>query len=123
MFGECSYSCVDGILVDGESWSMEANIGESAKTTALGAAATGTEETTIVGGLNLDLELAFISETNSRKHNSCHASNIELLHLMHISSEFVFNLECCTFALLKDFDPDRFSRLAYFCRSGDTGIG
>ncbi|GJQ94348.1 hypothetical protein Tco_0005487 [Tanacetum coccineum] len=30
--------------------------------------------------VDLDLELAFISETNSRKHNLCLASNIELLH-------------------------------------------
>ncbi|GJV40546.1 hypothetical protein Tco_1418986 [Tanacetum coccineum] len=35
-FRECSCSCVDGILVDGASWSME--VDTSAKTTALGAA-------------------------------------------------------------------------------------
>nr|GEZ02647.1 retrotransposon protein, putative, Ty1-copia subclass [Tanacetum cinerariifolium] len=43
--------CIDGILADGASWSIDANTSESAKSTALGAVATGTGETTIVVGL------------------------------------------------------------------------
>ncbi|GJX56880.1 hypothetical protein Tco_0286777 [Tanacetum coccineum] len=50
---ECSCSCVDGILVDGASWLIDIDTGESAKSTALGAATTGTGETTIVGVLGL----------------------------------------------------------------------
>nr|GEW71896.1 hypothetical protein [Tanacetum cinerariifolium] len=51
MLGECSFSSVDEILVDGLSWSIDVDTEESAKSTALGAAATGTEDTAIVGGL------------------------------------------------------------------------
>ncbi|GKB84518.1 hypothetical protein Tco_0956790 [Tanacetum coccineum] len=42
--GNCSCSCVDRILVDGASWSIEVDTCESAKSTALGASATGTRE-------------------------------------------------------------------------------
>ncbi|GJR26845.1 hypothetical protein Tco_1103077 [Tanacetum coccineum] len=35
---KCSCSCVDGILVDGASWSIDIDTGESAKSTALGTA-------------------------------------------------------------------------------------
>ncbi|GKG57499.1 hypothetical protein Tco_0584925, partial [Tanacetum coccineum] len=55
---EYSCCCFDGILVDGASWSMEVDTGESAKTAALGAAATGTGETTIDGGLNYSSNIA-----------------------------------------------------------------
>ncbi|GJX02899.1 putative ribonuclease H-like domain-containing protein [Tanacetum coccineum] len=44
IIGECSCSCVDGILIDGASWSIEVDIGESAKSTALGATTTRTLE-------------------------------------------------------------------------------
>nr|GEV98135.1 hypothetical protein [Tanacetum cinerariifolium] len=44
-------SCVDGMLNDGASWSIDVDKGKSAISTALGAAATRTIETTIVGGL------------------------------------------------------------------------
>ncbi|GJT53535.1 reverse transcriptase domain-containing protein [Tanacetum coccineum] len=36
----CSYTCVDGILVDDASWSIEVDTGESAKLTSLGVSAT-----------------------------------------------------------------------------------
>ncbi|GJX58100.1 hypothetical protein Tco_0289490 [Tanacetum coccineum] len=48
---ECSYSCVDGILDDGSSWSMDVDTVESAILIALGATATETVKTSIVGGL------------------------------------------------------------------------
>ncbi|GJT71367.1 hypothetical protein Tco_1030653 [Tanacetum coccineum] len=51
MFGECSCSYVDGILIDGAFSSMEVDIGESAKTTALGATASYTRETAMDGGV------------------------------------------------------------------------
>ncbi|GKB00011.1 hypothetical protein Tco_0828004 [Tanacetum coccineum] len=54
MIGECSCSCDEGILVEGAFWLMEIDIGELASTLALGAAASETRETTIVGGLNPD---------------------------------------------------------------------
>ncbi|GJX58533.1 hypothetical protein Tco_0289923 [Tanacetum coccineum] len=44
-------NCVDGILVDGASWSIEVDTCESAKSTALGAEATGTREIATGGGL------------------------------------------------------------------------
>ncbi|GKB53381.1 hypothetical protein Tco_0904134, partial [Tanacetum coccineum] len=47
--------CDDGILDDGASWSMDVDTCESAISTALGAVATGTGETTIVGGLKYSL--------------------------------------------------------------------
>nr|GFA67782.1 hypothetical protein [Tanacetum cinerariifolium] len=50
MFGECSCSCVDGILADGASWSIDVDTGESAKSTALGAAMTRIREIAIDGG-------------------------------------------------------------------------
>nr|GEV15766.1 reverse transcriptase domain-containing protein [Tanacetum cinerariifolium] len=59
MFGECSCSCVDGILVDGASWSIDVDIGELAKSIALYAASTGTGDTTIVGGLKYSLNIDF----------------------------------------------------------------
>ncbi|GJS28678.1 hypothetical protein Tco_0489298 [Tanacetum coccineum] len=34
MIGDCSCSCDEGILVDGASWSMEVDTGESANTSA-----------------------------------------------------------------------------------------
>nr|GEY10837.1 hypothetical protein [Tanacetum cinerariifolium] len=37
MFGDCSCSCVDGVLDDGSSWSMEVDKGQSGKTITLGA--------------------------------------------------------------------------------------
>ncbi|GKF57203.1 hypothetical protein Tco_0170740, partial [Tanacetum coccineum] len=40
-----------GIVVEGASWLMEIDTGESANTSALGAAASGTRETAIVRGL------------------------------------------------------------------------
>nr|GEU57830.1 hypothetical protein [Tanacetum cinerariifolium] len=43
--------CIDGIHVDGASWSIDVDTSESAISAALSAAATGTEETTIVRGL------------------------------------------------------------------------
>ncbi|GJX26808.1 hypothetical protein Tco_0233104 [Tanacetum coccineum] len=51
MFGDCSCSCVDGILVDGASWSTKVDTSESAKSIAHGIAATSTGETELVGGL------------------------------------------------------------------------
>nr|GEZ60479.1 hypothetical protein [Tanacetum cinerariifolium] len=45
-----SCSCVDEILVDGASWLIKVDTGESAISTALGIAATLTRETTISGG-------------------------------------------------------------------------
>ncbi|GJW25262.1 hypothetical protein Tco_0039073 [Tanacetum coccineum] len=48
---ECSCSCVDGVFDDGASWSMDVDTIESAISTALDVAATGTIETTIVGEL------------------------------------------------------------------------
>nr|GEZ42018.1 integrase, catalytic region, zinc finger, CCHC-type, peptidase aspartic, catalytic [Tanacetum cinerariifolium] len=39
------------ILIDGASWSIDVDTRESAKSTALGAAATGTRETTIDVGV------------------------------------------------------------------------
>nr|GEY40246.1 RNA-directed DNA polymerase, eukaryota, reverse transcriptase zinc-binding domain protein [Tanacetum cinerariifolium] len=48
---ECSCSCVDGILVDGASWLIDVDTGELTKSTALGAASTGTGETALDGGL------------------------------------------------------------------------
>ncbi|GKA66850.1 hypothetical protein Tco_0766658 [Tanacetum coccineum] len=45
--------------VDGASWSMEVDTGESAKTTALRAATSRTGETTIVGGLKYSLNIGF----------------------------------------------------------------
>nr|GEY41651.1 hypothetical protein [Tanacetum cinerariifolium] len=59
MFGEFSCSCVDGILVDGASWSIDVDTRESAKSTALGAASTGTGETTIDGGVMYSLNIGF----------------------------------------------------------------
>nr|GEV61328.1 integrase, catalytic region, zinc finger, CCHC-type, peptidase aspartic, catalytic [Tanacetum cinerariifolium] len=49
---ECSCSCVDGILVDGVSRLIDVDTGDSVVSIVLGAAATETVETTIVGGLN-----------------------------------------------------------------------
>ncbi|GJR86190.1 hypothetical protein Tco_0210201 [Tanacetum coccineum] len=47
------------ILVDGASWSIDVDTGESAKSTALGAATTGTGETTIVGGLKYSSNIGY----------------------------------------------------------------
>nr|GEW16607.1 hypothetical protein [Tanacetum cinerariifolium] len=65
MVGECSCSCVDGILVDGASWSMEVDTGESAKSTTLGAAATGSGETRIVGGLKYSSNIGWNKRSQS----------------------------------------------------------
>ncbi|GJT59314.1 hypothetical protein Tco_1002847 [Tanacetum coccineum] len=51
MIGECSFSCDEGILVEGASWLMEIDTGESTNTSALRAAASRTRETAIIGGL------------------------------------------------------------------------
>nr|GEW53659.1 hypothetical protein [Tanacetum cinerariifolium] len=48
---ECSCSCVDGILIDGLSRSIDVDTGDSVVSTALNAAATRTVETVVVGGL------------------------------------------------------------------------
>nr|GEX59317.1 copia protein [Tanacetum cinerariifolium] len=59
MFGECSCSCIDGILDDGASWSIDVDTGESAKSTALGTVVTGTGETAIVRGLKYSSNIGF----------------------------------------------------------------
>ncbi|GJU34894.1 hypothetical protein Tco_1183248 [Tanacetum coccineum] len=56
MIKRCSWSCDEGILVEGVSWLMEIDTGESANTSALGAAASGTGETIIVGGLKSHIQ-------------------------------------------------------------------
>nr|GFA74836.1 retrovirus-related Pol polyprotein from transposon TNT 1-94 [Tanacetum cinerariifolium] len=61
MLGECSCSCIDGILTDGASWSIDVDTGESAKSTALGAAAIGTRETSNVGGLKYSSKIDKVS--------------------------------------------------------------
>nr|GEW72231.1 hypothetical protein [Tanacetum cinerariifolium] len=61
----CSCSCVDGILVDGASWSIDVDTGESATSTALGAAATGIGETTIVGALKYSSNIGWNKRSQS----------------------------------------------------------
>nr|GEW55638.1 hypothetical protein [Tanacetum cinerariifolium] len=68
MLGECSCSCIDGILVDGASWSIDVDTSESAKSTALGAASTGTRETAIIGGLKHSLSIVPAHTTLSTRH-------------------------------------------------------
>nr|GFA37370.1 integrase, catalytic region, zinc finger, CCHC-type, peptidase aspartic, catalytic [Tanacetum cinerariifolium] len=55
-----------GILVDEASWLINVDTGESAKSTVLGATATGTRETAIVGGLknmSTDNGIEFVNQT------------------------------------------------------------
>ncbi|GKE21873.1 hypothetical protein Tco_1433385, partial [Tanacetum coccineum] len=54
------------ILVYGLSWSIDVHTGESAKSIALGATATGTGETAIVGGLKYSSNIGW----NKRSHSS-----------------------------------------------------
>ncbi|GKA93026.1 hypothetical protein Tco_0815012 [Tanacetum coccineum] len=51
--GSLITSCVDGILVNGASRLINVDTGDSVVSTALGAATTGTRETTMVGGLSI----------------------------------------------------------------------
>ncbi|GJX52254.1 hypothetical protein Tco_0280623 [Tanacetum coccineum] len=69
----CSY--VDGILVDGASWSIDIDISESTKSTVLGAAAIETGKTAIVGGLKYSSNIGnlglLVSLTLSYDADSC----------------------------------------------------
>nr|GEV31591.1 hypothetical protein [Tanacetum cinerariifolium] len=69
MFRECSCSCVNEILVDGAYWSINVDTRESAKSTALGAATTGTRETTNVRGLKYSSNIGILNE-HQLKFNS-----------------------------------------------------
>nr|GEZ23695.1 hypothetical protein [Tanacetum cinerariifolium] len=60
MFRECSCSCVDGILADRASWSIDVDTSELAKSKALGAASTGIEEKTIVEELKYSLNIGLV---------------------------------------------------------------
>ncbi|GJW38015.1 hypothetical protein Tco_0060935 [Tanacetum coccineum] len=51
MIGDYSCSCVDELHANGASWSIEVDTGELIGSTGLGAAVTGTRETTVGGGL------------------------------------------------------------------------
>ncbi|GJU94900.1 hypothetical protein Tco_1319656 [Tanacetum coccineum] len=62
---ECSCSCVDGILVDGASWSIDVETGESAKSPAHGALATGTGELAIVRGLKYSSNMGWNKRSQS----------------------------------------------------------
>ncbi|GJV49502.1 hypothetical protein Tco_1439714, partial [Tanacetum coccineum] len=69
---ECSCSYDDGILVDGASWPIDVDTGESAKSTALGATATRTGKTSIIGGLKYSSNIVTIP------HNLCNLVVTEL---------------------------------------------
>nr|GEX02967.1 copia protein [Tanacetum cinerariifolium] len=86
MIGECSCSCVDGILVDGASWSMEVHKGESAKTTALRAVASRTRETTIDVGLKYssNIACAFGKSKKSSHQPKAKDTDQEKLYLLHM---------------------------------------
>ncbi|GKE49310.1 hypothetical protein Tco_1480568, partial [Tanacetum coccineum] len=58
-------SCVDGILVDGASWSIDVDTGESAISTALGATSTRIGETTMVGGLKYSSNMGWNKRSQS----------------------------------------------------------
>ncbi|GKE35667.1 hypothetical protein Tco_1454989, partial [Tanacetum coccineum] len=53
------------ILVDGASWSIDVDTGESAKSTALGASATGTREIVIVEGLKYSSNMGWNKRSQS----------------------------------------------------------
>nr|GEY31871.1 hypothetical protein [Tanacetum cinerariifolium] len=81
MFGEFYCSCVDGIVVDGSSWSIDVDTGESAKSTALGATTTGTGETSIDGGVKYSSNIGAIEcspgpELNYSKAIAVSSSNV-----------------------------------------------
>ncbi|GKE72387.1 hypothetical protein Tco_1534428 [Tanacetum coccineum] len=58
--GECSCSCVDGA-----SWSIDVDTGESAISTTLNAATTGIGETTMVGGLKYSSNMGWNKRSQS----------------------------------------------------------
>nr|GFB34828.1 hypothetical protein [Tanacetum cinerariifolium] len=68
MFTQSSCSRDDGTLVDGASWSIDVDTCESTKSTSLGASATGTGETAIVGGLKYssNIEIQGLYERQKR---------------------------------------------------------
>nr|GFA14186.1 retrovirus-related Pol polyprotein from transposon TNT 1-94 [Tanacetum cinerariifolium] len=65
---------VDGILVDGSSWSIDVDTRESAKSTALSVATTGTREKTIDGG----------KSKKSSYQPKAKDTNQEKLYLLHM---------------------------------------
>nr|GEU91260.1 putative reverse transcriptase domain-containing protein [Tanacetum cinerariifolium] len=79
MLGECFCSCVDGILVHGASWSIDVDTEESAKSTALGATARVTGDTSIVGGLK------YSSNIGCFVHDPCEKMRAnEIRELCHV---------------------------------------
>nr|GEV12081.1 hypothetical protein [Tanacetum cinerariifolium] len=91
MVRECSCSCVDVIIVDGASWSIDVDTGELAKSTALGAAASGTGEVEIVGGLNTQNVFDEIGELRAISGYMLRAARVQIpennLDSLHSSRE------------------------------------
>nr|GEW22868.1 putative ribonuclease H-like domain-containing protein [Tanacetum cinerariifolium] len=65
----CSYSFVDGILVDGASWSIDVDTCDLDKSTALGAGTTGIEEIEIGKGLKCSSNMGWKKRSQSSLDN------------------------------------------------------